>query len=85
LLKQFVMNLDTGFQVKFHYDFQAQLSSMVSNVKSIADSIIGLALLISLIVVVNHLAHDAKYGKGKQAVISWMTAFAIWVVLRNLF
>lgn len=77
--------IDTGTQLVFHYRLQSLFTHMINDFKTFADMIIGLAMLISLIVAVNHVMHDAKYGKGKQAIISWLIAFGVWVIARSVF
>lgn len=77
--------LDTAQEVEFYYDFRQLIGGMVRDFKSFSDSIISIALLVSLIIVIYHVVHDAKYGKGKQAVMSWFIALGIWIVVRSLF
>jgi len=55
-----------------------------SDIMGLVDSLIGLALFVALIVVVYHIVNNEKFGKGRIAVGSWLTALIIYYVLRGI-
>jgi len=71
-------------EVQLEHDVRGQLQKEISSFRSIAKSIIGASLALSLIIVVYHVANDSKYGKGKQAVISWIIAIIIYTIAINI-
>ncbi len=71
-------------EVQLEHDVRGQLQKEISSFRNIAKSIIGASLALSLIIVVYHVANDSKYGKGKQAVISWVIAIIIYTIAINI-
>lgn len=71
-------------ELQMAYSTTDGLGSLVDGWQELARIAIGAALSISLIVVIYHVANDAKYGKGKQAVVSWLIAVAIYLVAINI-
>lgn len=70
--------------VKLEYETRKELGNLTSNYQKWAKDIIGAALFISLIIVIYHVANNGKYGKGKQAVISWVIAVIIYTIAINI-
>ncbi len=74
--------IETAAELQYERDFQNLISSVINDFRTFADSIIGLAMLMTLLIVVYHVINDVKYGKGKQAVVSWVIALTIWIIVR---
>ena len=71
-------------EIKMEHSVMNDLNSEIYTVRNIVKYIIGAALAISLIVVIYHVANDAKYGKGKQAAVSWLVAVIIYLIAINI-
>ena len=79
-----VERVDSGAKLDMYYSFSSAVNSEISPYKSIAAKIIGIALMLSFIIVIYHIANNGKYGKGKQALISWLIAIAVYLVAFNI-
>ncbi len=71
-------------EIELEHNVRGQLQKEISSFRNIAKSIIGASLALSLIIVIYHVANDSKYGKGKQAVISWVVAVIIYTIASNI-
>jgi hypothetical protein len=75
--------IDNGYQLEFHYNLMTMLSSMINDFKSLADTVIGVAMLVGLAITIRHIVRSD--GKGKDAVIAWIISFGVWIVARSFF
>lgn len=71
-------------ELQMEYQTRDGLDNLVTDYQDVARMLIGAALFLSLILVIYHVANNAKYGKGKQAVVSWMIAVVIYLIAINI-
>ncbi len=75
--------LDSKEQIEFKQRNDAEISSVVSPFKRMADYIVGAALFLDLIIVIYQVSNNGKTGSGKKHVVSWVIALIVYLIVRD--
>lgn len=75
--------IETSYELQFHYNIQVAFQSMIQDIKAVADSVIGVAMLVGLAMTINRILKND--GKAKESVIAWIISLGVWIVARSFF